>query len=120
MKEILEKIELLKRTSEYEIESEFRKLIPENGTEGSLELKAEIMAFSFVENYTNKETSWGTYFGPMIVMNNGDGTAIESPSIKLVTKEIIDYWTKRTNETTNPFLKARYLGLIWDFSKPVL
>lgn len=120
MKEILEKIELLKKTSEHEIASEFRKLLPENGAEVSMELRAELMAFDFVENYTNKDTGWGTYFGPMIVWNNGDGTSTESPSIRLVTPEIMDYWAKRAKETNNPILKARYSGLIWDFSKPIL
>lgn len=120
MKELIEKIELLKKTSEHEIASEFRKLLPENGAEVSMELRAESMAFDFVENYTNKDTGWGTYFGPMIVWNNGDGTSTESPSIRLVTPEIMDYWAKRAKETNNPILKARYSGLIWDFSKPIL
>lgn len=120
MKEILEKIELLKKTSEHEIASEFRKLLPEKGAEVSTELRAESMAFDFVENYTNKDSGWGTYFGPMIVWNNGDGTSTESPSLRLVTPEIMDYWAKRAKETNNPILKARYSGLIWDFSKPIL
>lgn len=120
MKEAIEKIEILKKTSEHEIASEFRKLLPEKGNEISMELRAESMAFDFMENYTNKDTGWGTYFGPMIVWNNGDGTSTESPSIRLVTPEIIEYWTKRLNQTTNPILKARYSGLVWDFSKPVI
>lgn len=120
MKEILEKIELLKKTSEHEIASELRILLPENGAEVSMELRAELMAFDFVENYTNKDTGWGTYFGPMIVWNNADGTSTESPSISLITPEIMDYWAKRARETNNPILKARYSGLIWDFSKPIL
>lgn len=120
MKEIIEKIELLKKTSEHEIASEFRKLLPEKGTEVYMELRAESMAFDFVENYTNKDTGWGTYFGPMIVWNNGDGTSSELPSIRLVTPEIMEYWAKRIKETNNPILKARYSGLVWDFSKPIL
>ncbi|MCK9436712.1 MAG: DUF4209 domain-containing protein [Proteiniphilum sp.] len=120
MKEVIEKIEILKKTSEHEIASEFRKLLPEKGNEISMELRAESMAFDFMENYTNKDTGWGTYFGPMIVWNNGDGTSTESPSIRLVTPEMMEYWTRRLNQTTNPILKARYSGLVWDFSKPVL
>lgn len=36
---------------------------------------AEAMAFDFVQDYQNKETGWGTYYGPMMVWNNQDGTA---------------------------------------------
>lgn len=120
MKELIDKIENLKVTSEHEISSEFRKLLPEKEEDISMELKAESMAFDFMENYTSKDTGWGTYFGPMIVWNNGEGILIESPSIKLITPEIMEYWTRRLIQTKNPILKARYSGLIWDFSKPVL
>lgn len=80
---------------------------------------AEAMAFDFVANYSNKETGWGTYYGPMIVWNNQDGTVTESPSIKQVTPEIIDYWDKRSKETKNPVLKLRYADIVWDFAKIV-
>lgn len=120
MKEILDKIETFTETSEHDIASEFRALIPKSGDEISIELRAESMAFDFMENYRSKDTGWGTYFGPMVVWNNGDGTVTESPSIKLVNREIIDYWTIRLSDTNNPILKARYSGLIWDFSKPIL
>lgn len=120
MKEILAKIEALEKKSEHDIASEFRAILPKDGEDISMELRAESMAFDFMENYTNKDTGWGTYFGPMVVWSNGDGTATGSPSIKLITKEIIDYWGTRAEETKNPLLQARYTGLIWDFSKPVL
>lgn len=120
MKEIFEKIEKLQKISEHDIASAFKNILPEKGDDISMELRAELMAFEFSENYRNKETSWGTYFGPMLVWKNEDGTVTESPSIKLVTKEIMDYWYKRVSDTTNPILKARYSGLIWDFSQSVL
>ena len=120
MEEILKKIEKFDKKSEHDIATEFRVLFPENGEEIALELKAESMAFNFMENYKSKDSGWGTYFGPRVVWSNGDGTATESPSIKLVTKEIIDYWKTRVSETNNPILKARYSGLIWDFSKTIL
>jgi len=115
MKEIIEKIELLTKTSEHEIASEFTRFLPEKGAEVSTELRAESMAFDFVEDYTDMDTGWGTYFGPMMVRNNGDGTSTESPSTRLITPEIMDYWSKRITETNNPILKARYSGLIWDW-----
>lgn len=120
MDKLLQELETKNKISEHDVSSEFRKLIPENGDKISLELKAEIMAFDFMENYSNKDTGWGTYYGPMVVWSNNDGTTTESPSIKLVDKAIIDYWTERISKINNSLMKARYSGLIWDFSKPVL
>lgn len=81
---------------------------------------AEALAFDFVHNYQNKETGWGTYYGPMTVWNNGDGTATESPSIKLVTSEILAYWVDRSQKAIHPILKLRYADLVWDFSKTII
>ncbi|KXX70957.1 DUF4209 domain-containing protein [Flammeovirga sp. SJP92] len=116
MKEIIERIELYEKKSEHDIATEFREFLPKEGEDIPLELKAEIMAFNFVENYPNKDTGWDTYFGPMVVYPNGD----EYPSIKHLTPEILDYWSKRIKETKNPLIQARYNGLIWDFSKLIL
>lgn len=81
---------------------------------------AEAMAFKFVQNYQNKETGWGTYYGPMMVLNNEDGTATESPSIRFVTPEILKYWEERSKKAEHPILKLRYADLVWDFSKNIL
>ncbi len=104
---------------EHEIASELKQLIPEDKSKVDMELRAELMAFEFVEDYPNNETGWGTYFGPMFVINNNDGTATESPSIKLVTNEIIEYWTKRASECKHPILVARYSGLVWEFQNKI-
>jgi len=80
---------------------------------------AEQIAFSFIPNYSNAETGWGTYYGPMWVMPNGDGMMTESPSIRRVTSEIIDYWEERSRSAKHPILKLRYADLVWDFSKKV-
>ena len=37
-----------------------------------MQLVAEAMAFDFVEDYQDKATGWGTYYGPMFVFNNKD------------------------------------------------
>lgn len=117
MEEILRKIET--KVSEYDIASELDRILREKGSNVSMELRAESMAFNFMEDYGNKDTGWGTYFGPIVCWSE-DGISREFPSIKLLTKEIIDYWNTRIKETNNPILKARYSGLIWDFSQPVL
>jgi hypothetical protein len=109
-----------KTLNEHDIASELKQLIPEDKSKIEMDLRAELMAFEFVEDYPNKETGWGTYFGPMFVISNNDGTATESPSIKLVTSEIIEYWTKRVYESQNPILVARYSGLVWDFQNKII
>lgn len=76
---------------------------------------AESLAFSLVENSQNDDYTWGTYFGPMWVSNDGKGNVTEAPSIKCITREVLDYWEKRIDEAVNPILKARYAGLVWDF-----
>src|ERR1035437_7896358 len=109
----------LKGFDEYNISTELRKIVPQNNEEISPELLSEIMAFSFVEDYQNKETGWGTYFGPMTVWSNGDGTATETPSIKLITPIMLDYWEQRAKESKNPIMVARYAGLVYDFSNRI-
>lgn len=82
-----------------------------------IELIAEQMAFNFQEDFEKKEEGWGNYFGPNYVIDNGDGTFSESPSKRLITQEIYDYWLRRKDEVINPVLKARYIGLVLDFEK---
>jgi hypothetical protein len=88
-------------------------------TPRSEEHVAEAMAFSFCENYRSQETGWGTYFGPVAVWRNNDGTTVEVPNINQVTPAIIHYWSKRAEEAKNSILKARYADLVWDFSEKI-
>jgi len=88
-------------------------------SEPPMPLIAEAMAFDFWENYRDQITGWGTYYGPMFVFSNGDGTATEWPSIKKVTEQIINYWTERAKTAKHPVLRARYADLVWDFQKVV-
>lgn len=72
----------LKVTDERDISNELKKFLPEKKEDIDSSLLAEVMAFDFMENYEDKKSGWGTYFGPMYVLNNNDGTANESPSIR--------------------------------------
>lgn len=121
IKEIIEQFDTETRRGfdEHDISSALRILVSEDKSQIDDTLKAELMAFDFVEDYQDKKTGWGTYFGPMIIWNNGDGTTTESPSIKLITPEMIDYWEKRASESVNPILIARYSGLVWDFKNKI-
>lgn len=121
IKEIIEPFDKLSNTKfdEHDVSTSLRKLIPDDKTQIDETLKAELMAFDFAEDYQDKKTGWGTYFGPMMVWNNEDGTATESPSIKLITPEMIDYWDERAKQSINPIIIARYSGLVWDFKHKI-
>ncbi len=106
--------------SEAEISGAIRRIRDgKDNSESPMDWLAEAMAFDFCENYQHEETGWGTYFGPMMVWKNGDGTISESPSIKKITPEIFEYWTGRATQAKNPVMRARYADLVWDFSKVV-
>lgn len=109
-----------KNFDEFDFMTALNSIIPSNGEELINELKAELMAFQFCENYTSSTTGWGTYFGPTWVLQNEEGQMVEYPSLKLVTEEILRYWESRANSAVNPILKARYAGLVWDFQEKVL
>lgn len=64
-------------------------------------------------------SEWGTYFGPKFRGRNEDGQIFSFPSLADITEEAVMYWYNRGCETINPYLKARYLGLVWDFLKKV-
>lgn len=81
---------------------------------------AEYMAFQFMAHYPNKETSWGTYHGPMFVLPNQQGQFVEFPSIKLIDQEMLDYWKRRAGETKHPLMANRYADLVFDFEPVVL
>jgi len=104
--------EMLKKVAKREYGEKWRENIPEV-------LRAEIMAFDFMEDYQNSKTGWGTYFGPMFVLPNKEKRAVEVPSIQDITPSIINYWEKRANKSRHPILKARYADLVWDFSEKV-
>lgn len=91
----------------------------EDASEISMPWVAEYMAFDFYESRSDSVSIWGTYFGPMWYETNGDGKAYESPSIKMVTTEILNHWANRAKQAKHPILKARYAALVWDFSKEV-
>lgn len=105
------------KTNESSILAKINKVAEEDL---SLESMAERIAFGFCEDYQNKQSGWGTYFGPRMVWVGDDGEVHESPSISSVTEEIMEYWICRSQSTSNPILKARYCGLIWDLSNTAI
>lgn len=108
-----------KKFDDLDVSGQLKTCLPPKGEEFDDELKWEIMAFEFSENYQNSETGWGTYYGPMWSGTLKNGEKWESPSLKDIKAETIEYWTKRGNEVINPFLISRYSSLVIEFS-PVI
>lgn len=71
---------------------------------------AEYLAFSIAEPHVNNEPSSWPYYKFL------NQTEAES----LIKKDHVKHWIERLKETSHPTLKARYAGLVWQYSKPVL
>jgi len=92
---------------------------PKDSSEPPMQFVAEIMAFDFWEQREDQIIESGTYYGPISVFNDKNGTTIEYPSVKKVTEQIIEYWANRAKTTKHPVLRARYADLVWDLQKVV-
>ena len=77
---------------------------------------ADLLAFDFMAHYPTGETSWGTYFGPVMVWPDGKGGVLESPGLKQVSIEAVDAWKRRAVQCAHPVLRARFSDLAWDLA----
>lgn len=115
-----EKIEQL---DELDFQNTISGLKPENiDWNPPLAWKAEVIAFDFCENYRwdgFASGRWGTYFGPTLGVSDKDGNFVGAPDISQLNPEMIEYWENRARKTQHPILRARYAGLVWDFSQKV-
>ncbi len=111
--------------AEHLIADEINRLAGELGDAGGVPadleaaIRAEAMAFSFMEDHNHPPSGWGTYYGPKAVFANDHGDMTEIPSIQLVTADTLEYWEKRVRECVHPLMRSRYADLVWDFSKKV-
>ncbi len=96
----------------------FSKISNVTKEDESTEAVAERIAFTFYEDCHYHD--WGTYYGPVAVWTGDDGKVRESPGLSKVTKEVIEYWTERSQNTKNLLMKSRYAGLVWDLSKTAI
>ncbi len=106
--------------SERDVAKAIRSIgVSQDSSDIPMQFTAEAMAFDFCEDYHDQATGWGTYYGPMMVFSNDDGTATESPSIRRITEQIINYWSDRSTTAKHPILRTRYADLVWDFQKRI-
>jgi len=78
----------------------------------SFEAKSERLAFTFIEGVGSSDK----FYQPIIGYKNENNEHYKYPSSADINKEILSYWTKRSSETKNNTMKARYTGLVLDFS----
>jgi hypothetical protein len=107
---------------EHKIAEEIKNILKKEGEsyKPSNEDIAEQIAFDFLADYPNNNSSWGTYYGPMFILPNKQGQMMEYPSIQNVTGEILSYWESRAKKSKNPILSSRYADLVIDFSPSIL
>jgi hypothetical protein len=113
----------IERLDELDVRGAIVALKPKDeGWKPPLAWVSEVIAFGFCEDYPwdrQQEGSWGTYFGPIAGGSDKDGRFIGSPDISQVSTDMLKYWAMRAAEARHPVLKARYAGLVWDFSQNV-
>ncbi|MEM6502788.1 MAG: hypothetical protein AAF685_13230 [Cyanobacteria bacterium P01_C01_bin.89] len=113
----LQELDLLIGITEYDIETTLNNL--RNGElddQPCQEWGYEKLAFTFQESHENRQSAWGTHFGPRMTVPQDDGTLAEYPSIAAVSREALDYWAGRAERAKNPLMRERYAGLVWDLS----
>ena len=112
---LMDELERVTKLDERTIEVSIRGLRAEVKDEPPCrEFLYELMAFVFMETSATDVSPWGTYFCPQMVFTNSDGSAREFPSLSNVNEETIDFWSSRSEQTSNMLMKARYSGLVWD------
>ena len=104
-----------KRFYAHDVTSELKQLPDEE--KHAPQFRYEGIAFSLVAN--GNETEWGTYYGPMFTGKKADGSPASYPELTDIENDTVLYWETRAQQATNPLLKARYCGLVWDFKKRV-
>ncbi|MFI5323319.1 MAG: hypothetical protein ACHQ6U_07265 [Thermodesulfobacteriota bacterium] len=105
--------------SEADIYDSLRKIVKEKQNDLKVYTLSELLAFSFEVDSNRDQSTWNTFYGPLMIYHDGEGKVYMYPDIKQITPEINDYWDKRAHEAKHPILKARYADLVWDFSSTI-
>jgi hypothetical protein len=79
----------------------------------------EMIAFQFMEPAKMPKDPWNSIFAPMASYRTQGGEDRYIPDIKQVDDAVISHWSKRSRETTNAILQARYADLVWEFGQLV-
>jgi hypothetical protein len=108
---------------EHTVDEALRKLAPEKADdswEPPFEYVAERTAFGFSDREPDPDDGEDNeWFVPMSAGTNEDGTRWEWPSIRRVDEKMLKYWSDRVRIAKHPVMRARYAGVIWEFTQTV-
>jgi len=79
---------------------------------------AERSAF-FFRGHPDRDSVWGTYFGPMAILPGNDGAEIRVPDIKELDGEVVAHWEARARSAKDPVMRARYADSVWDLKQAI-
>lgn len=105
----------LKIVSEQQLGHQILALTPDPTNATDLE-KAELFAFQFVESYRNNSDGENVFYKPHRSQPLPDGGERVYPDISEVTDYMMQYWQHRAEASVHHVLKARYAGLVHEFS----
>ena len=96
--------------TEHDVQNALSAMETKENTE---KLQYEMLAWTLV--FSSTKNDWGTHHGPCLMGHDKDGNPVDFPAYANITPEAVAYWSARYTEVQNPFLKARYCGLVWDY-----
>jgi lysyl-tRNA synthetase class 1 len=67
----------------------------------------------------DRESVWGTHFGPMMSAKMEDGGDFYSPDIKKLNADSVAHWEARAKNCAHPVMRARYADLVWDLKRAI-
>ena len=76
---------------------------------------AERFAFTLHTDSYGERSCWGSYFGPIFLSYQLDGTLTSHP-LESLSPETFIYWTARATESSHPVLRARYADAAWELA----
>jgi hypothetical protein len=79
---------------------------------------AERSAF-FFRGHNDRDSVWGTFFGPMAVLTRTDGSEVRVPDIKELDAEVVAHWEARARSAKDPVMRARYADAVWDLKHAI-
>ncbi len=80
---------------------------------------AEMFLFEFIPTRPRQTSPWGTYFSPMAVFANEDGSEVRIPDIGMFDADSVAHWEERARAVTQPVMRARYADGVWDLKRVI-